>query len=180
VISIRLEPILERQLEVEAKLEGTPADGYEVYAVRPSKSTVKAVGPASNVNAVAKAKTETISIAGRRESFTAPNVAIDISDPKIDLPDPVVTIEVEIGERRVEKTFSDIQVKTETGESAQPAIAKIVLFGPPSILNDLKATDIKMLLPASGEAAGATLELPQFARNKVILKSVVPSKFVLR
>jgi YbbR domain-containing protein len=176
-ISVRLEPIVQRQLEVEAKLEGTLADGYEVYSVRPSKSTVAVVGPASNVNAVSKAKTETISIAGRRETFTAPNVAIDISDPKIDLPDPVVTIDVEIGERRIEKTLSDIQVKTQSGGAVQPATATIVIYGPPNILADLKPNDIKLLLPASGEVSGATLEIPAAARDKVILRSVKPSKF---
>lgn len=179
-ISIRLEPIVERQLEVEAKLEGSPADGYEVYSIRPDKSVVTAVGPASNVNAVTKAKTETISVAGRRESFTAQNVAIDISDPKIDLPDPVVTIEVEIGQRRIEKTISDVQVKTQSDGSVQPANATIVVFGPPNIVADLSSDDIKLILPASGETAGATLELPPFARDKVILRSVKPSKFIPR
>jgi YbbR domain-containing protein len=179
-ISIRLEPIVERQLEVEATLEGTLADGYEVYAIRPSKSAVNVVGPASNVNAVAKAKTETISIAGRRETFTAPNVAIDISDPKIDLPDPVVTVEVEIGQRRIEKTLSEIPVRTQSGVPVQPAIATIVLYGPPDILAELKAADIKLLLPASGEASGATLELPSAVRDKVSLRSVKPSKFTPR
>ena len=176
-ISIRLEPIVERQLEVEATLEGTLADGYEVYAVRPSKSTITAVGPASNVNAISKAKTETISISGRRETFTARGIAIDISDPKIDLPDPVVTIEVEIGPRRVEKTLSDVEVKTQSDGSVQPATATVVLYGPPNILAELETGDIKVLLPASGDTSAATLNLPAAARDKVILRSVKPSKF---
>lgn len=179
-ISIRLEPIVERQLEVEATLEGTLAEGYEVYAIRPSKSTVTAVGPAGNVNAVGKAKTETISIAGRRETFTAPNVAIDISDPKVDLHDPVVTIEIEIGQRRIEKTLSDIPVRTESGGTVKPAIATIVLYGAPNILAELNASDIKLLVPASGEASGATLDLPRDVRDKVSLRSVKPSKFTPR
>jgi len=179
-ISIRLEPIVQRQLEVEATLEGALADGFEVYAVRPSKSTITVVGPSSNVNALAKAKTETISIAGHRETFTAPNVALDISDPKIDLPDPVVTVEVEIGPRRVEKTFSDIQAISQSGGAVQPATATIVVYGAPNILAELGAADIKLLLPASGEAVAATLEVPPAVRDKIILRSVKPSKFTPR
>src|SRR5678810_1462343 len=39
-IPIRLEEIVERQVEVEPKLEGKPADGFEVYGVSPSKGSV--------------------------------------------------------------------------------------------------------------------------------------------
>lgn len=179
-ISIRLEPVVERQLEVEAKLEGTTADGYEVYAVRPAKPTVTVVGPESNVNALLKAKTETISVAGRSETFTAENAAIDIADPKIDLPDPVVSIDVEIGPRRIEKTLTDIKVTTQSGGPVRPATATLVVYGPPNILADLKADDIKLLLPASGEATGATLEAPTAMRDKLILRSVKPSSFTPR
>src|SRR5215470_16110347 len=36
-IPVRLEPIVERQVPIEARLEGKAPDGYEVYAVRTSK-----------------------------------------------------------------------------------------------------------------------------------------------
>src|SRR6185312_7348710 len=39
-IPIHLEPIVERQVAVEPKLEGKPADGFEVYGARPSKGSV--------------------------------------------------------------------------------------------------------------------------------------------
>ena len=177
-ISIRLEPIVQRQLGVHAKFEGSIADGFELYGFRSSKDRVTVVGPESNVNALEWAKTETISLAGRRESFTAPNVAIDIADPKIDLPDPVVTIEVEIGPRRIEKTFSDVQVTTESGV-AKPATATIVVYGPPNLLNTLTAGDIKLRVPASGVPSGG-LEVPSGMMDKLVIKSVKPSKFTIR
>jgi YbbR domain-containing protein len=179
-ISIRLEPIVQRQLGVEAKFDGSLAEGFEVYGFRCDKDRVTVVGPESNVNALEWAKTESISIAGRRESFTAEDVAIDISDPKIDLPDPVVTIEVEIGPRRIEKTLADIQVTTESGGAVRPATATVVVYGPPNILNDLKADDIKLILPASGDTSGATLEFPEAIRDKLILKSIKPARFTPR
>src|SRR5215203_6456414 len=39
-ISIRLEEVVDRQVKVEPKLEGKPADGFEVYSVFPSKGSV--------------------------------------------------------------------------------------------------------------------------------------------
>src|SRR5829696_3887732 len=59
-IPIRLEPVIERQVAIEPKLEGKPAQGFEVYAANPSKGSVVARGPASRVNALQKAMTETI------------------------------------------------------------------------------------------------------------------------
>src|SRR5690242_1953700 len=59
-VPIRLEPIVERQIAIEPKLEGKPPDGYQVYAVRPSKGTVLVRGPESRVNALQKVLTESI------------------------------------------------------------------------------------------------------------------------
>src|SRR5215211_5120998 len=120
-IPIRLEEILDRQVEVEPKLEGKPADGFEVYSVYPTKGSVSVRGPASRVNALQKIATESVWLAGHKESFTATNVALDVPDPKIDLLDPMVNVEVEIGERRIEKTFSNVAVTTAEGDKVQPA-----------------------------------------------------------
>src|ERR1044071_4877081 len=53
-IPIRLEEIVERPVPVEPKLEGKPADGFEVYSVIPSKGSVSVRGPTSRVNALQK------------------------------------------------------------------------------------------------------------------------------
>src|SRR5215216_6467836 len=109
-IPIRLEEIVERQVAVEAKLEGKPADGFEVYSVSPNRASVAVRGPESRVNALQKVATESIWLAGHRESFTASNVALDVPDPKVDLLEPMVSVAIEIGERRIEKNFSGITV----------------------------------------------------------------------
>src|SRR6185295_6095210 len=101
-IPIRLEEIVERQVAVEPKLEGKPADGFEVYSVYPNKGSVSVRGPASRVNALQKVATESVWLAGHNQSFTAPNVALDVADPKVDLLEPMVNVAVEIGERRIE------------------------------------------------------------------------------
>ncbi len=177
-IAIRLEPIVERQIGIEPKLEGKPADGYEVYAVRPSKGAVVVRGPASRVNALQKALTETIWLAGQKESFNAVNVAIDVSDSKVDLLDPVVNVEVEIGERRMEKSFSGIPVRTTQGGKVQPATTTITVSGPASVLEALKAEDFKIVLDYVGQTLESKLELPSELQGRVTLKSVKDSKFV--
>jgi YbbR domain-containing protein len=103
-ISIHLEAIVERQLKVQVKLGGKPAEGFETYSVKATPDTIVVRGPAGHVNALREAPTETISIDGKRGSFTASHAAIDIPDPKVDLVESWVDVTVEIGERKTDKS----------------------------------------------------------------------------
>ena len=174
-IPIRLEEIVERQVTVEPKLEGKPADGFEVYGVTPSKGSVSVRGPASRVNALQKVSTEGIWMAGHKESFTASNVAIDVPDPKVDLKEPVVSVNVEIGERRVEKTFAGVSVSTADGGKVQPATTTVTVLGMASLVNSLKPDEVKIVLDNDLKPQ---LEVPDALKGKITLKSVQASKFI--
>ena len=174
-IPVHLEPIVERQVVVEPKLEGKPADGFEVYSVHPNKGSVGVRGPASRVNALQRVMTESIWLAGHKESFTA-NLAIDVPDPKVDLIEPVVSVDVQIGEARKEKNFSGVSVSTSQGGKVQPATTSVTLLGATSLIDSLKAEDLKIVLDAVSQTP--RLELPEALKGKVFLKSVQASKFV--
>jgi YbbR domain-containing protein len=173
-IPIRLEEIVDRQVKVEPKLEGQPAEGFEVYSVFPNKGSVSVRGPASRVMALQKIMTESIWLAGHRESFTAANVAIDVPDPKVDLLEPVVNVNVEIGERRIEKNFSGVSVITAQGEKVQPATTSVTLLGVQSLINSLKSEEVRIVLDGDLQPR---LEIPEALKGKVVLKSVSASKF---
>ena len=173
---IRLESIMERELKVAPKFEGRPADSYEVYSVTPNQPTVTVRGPASHVNLIDDAPTETIWLSGQKESFTASNVAINIPDPKVDLVDPAVDVQVDIGERRVEKTFPGIAVIGPTGNMVEPKTATVTLLGPTHLLETLKHEDIKISL---NDDFLPQLTIASGPKGKVSLKSTNPTKFVL-
>jgi YbbR domain-containing protein len=175
-IPVRLEPIVERQVPIEPKLEGKAAEGYEVYSVHPNKGSVTLRGPESRVLALPKVLTESVWITGHKENFTATNVAIDVPDPKVDLLDPVVNVDVEIGERRVEKSFSGVPVVTADGGRVQPTSASVTLLGPLSTMESLKGGGFCRIMV---DANGPRLELPDALKGKVSLKSIQPAKFTL-
>jgi len=174
-IPISLEEIIERQVPVEPKLEGKPTDGFEVYGVSPNKGSVIVRGPASRVNALQKVFTEGIWIAGHKESFTASNVTIDVADPKVDLREPVVNVNVEIGERRIEKTFASVSVSAVDGGKVQPAITMVTVLGVASLVNSLKSEEVKIVLDNDLKPQ---LQVPDALKGKVTLKSVQASKFI--
>src|ERR1700752_3243422 len=63
-IPVRLEPIVERQISIEPKIEGKPAEGFEVYGAQSAKGSILIRGPASHVYALQTARTETIWLTG--------------------------------------------------------------------------------------------------------------------
>jgi YbbR domain-containing protein len=174
-IPVRLEPIVERQVPIEAKLEGKAADDYEVYSVRPDKGSVTVRGPESHVIGLQKVQTESVLLTGHKESFTATSVAIDVADAKVDVVDPVVNVEVEIGERRTEKSYPGVAAEAADGGHVQPASASVTLLGPASMLDSLQPADLKIVVDQNG----SRLELPPALNGKVSLKSTQPGKFTL-
>ena len=61
IVSVRLEPIVERQVDADLKFEGKVPEGYEVYAATANPAKVRVRGPASIVNGIKQAPTESIS-----------------------------------------------------------------------------------------------------------------------
>jgi YbbR domain-containing protein len=175
-IPVRLEQIVERQVPIEPKVDGTTADGYEVYGVHPSKGSVTLRGPESRVVALQKVATESISVTDRKVSFTANGVAIDVADPKVDLIDPVVNVDVQIGERRIEKTFSGVVAAAADGGRVQPSAVSVTVLGEATAVGSLKPQDLRVTVDGNGSSK---LELPSALIGRVILKSIQPGKFQL-
>ena len=64
--------------------------------------------------------TESVSLDGRKETFSLPNVAISIPDPKIEILDPTVDVRVEIAEKK----RSEVHQRSVT--DASPYVALIL------------------------------------------------------
>jgi hypothetical protein len=127
------------------------------------------------VNAIPKALTETISVAGRKDSFTASNIAVDIADPKVDIPNPVVSVDVEIGEKRTERVFENVAITSNPGTQLAQRTASVTLMGPSALLNQLQPDALTLRLNGDGTPV---IDLPQPFAGKVVLKSTKPEKLV--
>ena len=98
--SIRIEPIVESQVDVEIKFEGKLPAGYEVGSISTSPARIRLRGPADRMSNVRKAVSETVWLDDRTETFTLSGVAVSVPDPKIEILDPNVDIRVEVGEKK--------------------------------------------------------------------------------
>jgi YbbR domain-containing protein len=171
-VLLRLETRVERELEVEVRHAGNIPEGYELRSILAVPEKVKVRGPASHVNVLQKAPTEIISLEGRKESFTLPQAAIVIDDKKVDLIDGVVLVHVEIGERAVTKTFTNVSVQVMPGSQVSSGIASVTLYGPPSLLNKLNAADIQIALESGTDGSiKPRLILPTDMEGRIELRS---------
>lgn len=178
VVPLRLEPRVEGQIPVEARLDDKLPEGYELYGVNTTPESVRVRGPASHVNALQKALTELISLAGHKESFTVQQAAIEIPDERVNVLDAVVNVSLEIGEQRIEKSFAGVAVRESSGATARPDTATVNLYGARSVIEQLRPENMQILLDVGADGAiTSRLVLPPEAEGRIELRSTRPSGF---
>jgi len=177
-VTLRLEPLVEREVEVEARFEGSLPAGFAVLGVQITPPAVRVRGPESHVRAAGRAYTETISLEGQRESLTLPQIAVDIPDRKVTPLVAAVSVRVEIAEEQTERRFTNVPVRTFEGGQAEPASASLTLRGPRSLVESLRPDDVRLVLEArEGGQAVPRLALPPNLAGRVELLSTNPADF---
>jgi YbbR domain-containing protein len=180
-VQLKLEPRVEREVEVEVRRSGNIPEGYELRGITVNPQKIKVRGPASHLNALQSVPTEVVSLDGRKESFTLPQAAIEIADRKVDLIDAAVSITFEIGEQRIEKNLSGVSVLASDGARVQPETATIVVSGERSVINQLSAGNVRLILDVAEDGSfKARLELPADLQGRVELRSTNPALFTRR
>jgi YbbR domain-containing protein len=179
IVSLRLEPRVERQLDVNLKLEGIVHEGYEVYSATANPSKVRVRGPASILSGIQLASTESILLEGKKASFDLSQVAVDIPDQKVDVIDGLVQVHVEIGEHAIERSFNNVPVQSSNGMKLRPQLAAVTLSAPPWVFTQLRPEEIRLVVDSpSGRDNGIRLELPAAIQGKVKIVSVKPTRFL--
>ncbi len=180
-IPLRLERRIERELEVKPRFEGTLPEGFHLGNVEVSPRMVRVRGPESHVNAIASAPTESILLNGQTQTLTLPQTAIDISDPKVVPLETVVAIRVEIGEESLERRFSKVPVRVANDTAvAQPSNVAVLIRGPRSVVENLRAENISIVLERSEYGALVPrLSLTTGFDQRLQLVSTNPSEFFI-
>lgn len=177
-IPLKLEPRVEREIPIETETEGRVPEGYELYKITVMPDKIHVRGPASIIAALQKAPTETISLDGHTENFSVPQAAINITDPKVIVVDTVVNVSLDIGEQRIEKSFPDVTVRESTGEGVRPQTATVTVYGPRSLLEQLRAEQMQIVLEVGADGSITPhLELPQNFNGRIELRSTKPAGF---
>jgi hypothetical protein len=95
-IRLVLEPIVEREVDVQPRLEGKPADGFVLRRVTAFPARVRLVGPASELRRVTRVTTQPVSLDGRRAPFSV-QALLEPVGRQVRAPDDVISVQVDIG-----------------------------------------------------------------------------------
>ena len=105
-LRLQLEETWSKEVDVKATIVGSPAEGYQVSAVRIIPPRVSLSGPQSRIEQVTEADTEPISIAGLSDVLTVQG-ALDLEDTRLRFgsTDRVTTVIV------IEEERKDVQIR---------------------------------------------------------------------
>jgi YbbR domain-containing protein len=165
-IAVKLEAVEEKDVDVQANVQGTPARGFEVYSTTVVPPRVRVRGPQSVIETLDHVDTDKIDISGREEDLPARQVPVSVVSPKAAVLNTVVDVFLRIGETRIERSFR-------TAVSNDNKEVSFVVFGPRSIVQKMKAEDFKveMVLGSSGEEE-PEINLPPQLREVAEVRSV--------
>jgi YbbR domain-containing protein len=147
-IAVNLEVVEEKDVEVDPQTTGKPAAGFEIYSAMAVPARVRVRGPASLVKTMDLVSTDAVDVSGKKDGFTARQIAVKAADPKAAVFNTVVDVFVRIGEARIERTF------TLPAPGLPGKTVSFTVYGPRSALAKLKQDDLKvqMVLGDNGDA----------------------------
>jgi YbbR domain-containing protein len=177
-IPVKLEPRIEKLVEVRPEFSGRLPEGYEIYSHTVIPSQIRLRGAASTVNALDGVPTEKIDLNIRTEDFVERQITVNLFDPKITVLDAVVDVAVRVGEERKEKSFGGVPVSDPNGAKAMPETASVTLFGAHTIIDNLRPEDIQITLDTGADGAiTPRVVLPPEAQEKIQVRAIRPSGF---
>jgi len=160
---VKLEAVQEKYVPVQAALVGEPASGYEVYSTTVNPARVRVRGPESFMSTLESVPTGPIDIGGAKSDLTARQVPISISNQKAAVFNTVADVTIQIGERRVERSFE----LTSGGKRV-----RAVIFGPRSMIAKIKPVDLKADIVRGESGETAQLVLPESLRGIIEVREV--------
>lgn len=177
-IALRLEPRVEKAVEVRPVFNGQPPEGYELYSTTITPQRIRVRGAASHVEALDRISTEKINLENLTGDTIVRQVTIDLLDPKVTVLDAVVDVSLKIGEQREEKSFSGVPVREAGGARAMPETATVTLYGAHSTLERIRPEDLLIQLTIEPDGSiTPNLVLPAEIAGKAETRAIKPAGF---
>lgn len=178
-IKIKLEPNLTKRLRVEAQLSGKVAEGREIYGVELHPSEVEIEGPQSVVSKMERVLTEKVSLDGRDADFQT-SVEVEIPQDSRVKTSGRIELSAKIGEERLLRRFAAAPVQWIDKGAAGSLLTKTVrleVFGPKSVVESLRAGDLRVEVKTAGLPPSVNSLTPQVQLPASIeIRNIIPKE----
>jgi hypothetical protein len=164
-VSVTLEAEVQRAVEVQPRLSGIPAAGFELVQYSVTPNSVQISGPRSIVSDLTEVQTETIDLSGRSSDFSV-EVGILRENPLVHYPREMTALfRGIIREAVVIKTFENVDIITldltpELRIAGNLPKGSIRLQGSQLSLEDLAPERFRLLVDCSDVVSPGTATLP--------------------
>ncbi len=162
IVEIELDRTLERTVNVIPRVSDAPAEGFELYGIELSPSTVTVVGPSSQVRDLEQVTTFPVSAEGLRQPYSR-SVGLEL-DPLVRLERaPRVDITLDVREVRVQREMDGVPVASAPATVAAeiaPKTLKVIVAGPKSLVEQLGEGALRAEARIDGLAAGTHKIVP--------------------
>jgi YbbR domain-containing protein len=161
-VTLKLEAIVPRTVEIHAGIDGVPKEGYEVASVQVSPPRIEVAGPPSVLSAMQTLETESVDIAGmtgsfkQRVGFRTPNlVSLPVQRSAI--------VAVTIREKTLQRILENVPVGSLSGRTDlvfEPKSVSVELLGPYSIVQSLTSDLVEPVVSDDGLRPGVPAKRP--------------------
>jgi YbbR domain-containing protein len=175
-VTLKLEAIAARTVEIRPAIDGTPREGYEVASVQVSPPLIEVAGPSSVLGTMQTLETESVDIAGmsgsfkQRVGFRIPNlVSLSVQRSAI--------VAVTIREKTLQRTLENLPVRGFSGRTdlaIEPRVVAVELEGPYSIIQSMTPALVEPVVSEEGLRPGIS------AKRPVLLRAVPAQKIDIR
>lgn len=184
-IRVTVERESTRQVPVKPRFDGEPAPGYEIVSWQVIPTEVEIAGATSQVNEIKEVSTETVSLSGKKTTFSE-SVAIDIGSPSLYLNGDGsrrVMLTVNISELQKDRVFTGLPVSIDGAPAearTDPRVVTVTVRGPRSAVDALTEDSIKVsVIYRKGAEATPDVVLPNEAVGMKVV-SINPQKLRVR
>ena len=168
-LTIRLGRKISKTVDVLAELEGEPAPGFVVAAVRLKPDRIQLTGTAAMLEGMDTVRTRPINLNAASESFKK-EIPLNLPESVIvDPPSRIVVAEIDIQERLITRLLENIPLTakgTANGYRIEPKGITLTIKGPEAIVRKIETNpafsvtiDLEGLAPGS-HALKAAIKLP--------------------
>jgi YbbR domain-containing protein len=175
VLTIKLDRTVDKVVPIRARVEGTPAEGFDLGDVVCDPPNVRLTGPRTRLAALRDAFTEPVTIEGVRTDLTRV-VMIGVDEPLVRIQgSPRANVRVTLKERQEVRVFDDLPVEIRGGlGTVRPASVRVSVSGGHSLVSRLTADSIRAVVDVTGQTRPCLLRVAVDLRPGVKLDQVAP------
>ncbi len=161
-LKIELDRTMERTINVIPRILGAPAEGFELQNITLSPQVVTVVGPASQVRGLEQVTTEPVSADGLRQPFSRA-VRLELH-PLVRLESGTsIELTLDVREDLLRRGLAGVEVMTRPeamNARLEPKTVRVVVEGPRSLIEQLRAEDLEVEVRLDGLGAGRHKVVP--------------------